>query len=301
MDLYSKLELLRRKKQRRLFTLVGGIILFFVLIFMTLAVAGDANTSKSAYNTLSMLPFFFILIFVLLIVSSINVTKSNNELQRVYKEEFVFGILKEHFPDATVNWDYGFQERIVESMGMVQMGNRFNSEDYVSGTYEGVHFEQSDVIVKRVVRSGKSTHTYIHFKGRMFSFDYDVKIAASTLVFARSFQYQGGGLGVKYEKVQMESEDFNRKFKVKSVKPFDAFYILTPQMMEYIDKLADIFGNVAIHFTPKKVFVAINMQENAFDLNTSQEISLNRERELRKRDIHVITDIIDILRLSENS
>lgn len=187
MDLYSKLELLRRKKQRRLFTLVGGIILFFVLIFITLAVAGDANTSKSAYNTLSMLPFFFILIFVLLIVSSINVTKSNNELQRVYKEEFVFGILKEHFPDATVNWDYGFQERIVESMGMVQMGNRFNSEDYVSGTYEGVHFEQSDVIVKRVVRSGKSTHTYIHFKGRMFSFDYDVKIAASTLFLPGAF------------------------------------------------------------------------------------------------------------------
>ena len=39
------------------------------------------------------------------------------------------------------------------------------------------------------------------------------------------------------EKVKMEDVDFNRMFKIYAENELDAFYILTPNMMEKIKKL----------------------------------------------------------------
>lgn len=246
-----------------------------------------------------LIPFFAVVVIVIVAIAGIKYKKSESEFQYAYKNNFVAGILKSSFPDVRYEWKKGLTEQTVTSMGLVRMGNVFHSEDLICATYDGVYFEQSDVTVLRIVKSGKNRQTYIHFQGRMFSFDYDGGDIVSTMVFSNDFNYRGNGLGFNYHNVAMESVEFNKFFATKSVRDIDAFYVLTPQMMECITRLERQLGNIAIHFTPRKVYVAYNTEENAFDADIKKEINYKLETYNRKRDIQVIIDIINALKINK--
>lgn len=281
MDISEQLETLRKtalkQKNKFFITCVVGIPVF---IFIPI-------------------PIFAVAVIVLITVMRIKYKKAENEFQYAYKNNFVAGILKNSFSDVRYDWKKGLSEQMVTSMGLVRMGNVFHSEDLICATYDGVYFEQSDVTVIRVVKSNKQTHTYTHFRGRMFSFDHDGGDIRSTMVFSNDFNYRGEGFGVAYNDVHMESVEFNKSFTIKSNRDIDAFYVLTPQMMECITGLEKHLGNIAIHFTPKKVYVAYNTDENAFDADIEKEINYNQETDNRKRDIQVIIDIINALKISK--
>ena len=292
MDLYSQIEEKRKKVNLMDKLALVWMVVFFILIF-TSAMITDSNEAG----------FRIIWTCIFITAGGVLIAKKssyNKDLQSMYKNNFLVKLLNEQFQNVQYNWEQGFTEQAVSSVGLVQMGNRFESEDFICGEYNGVFFEQSEVTVKRVVRSGKRTHTYTHFKGRMFTFNYGRKDIVSTMVFSRDFGYQGYGFNFNYEKVNMESQEFNRNFKIKSARPVDAFYMLTPQMMECIDKLERYFGNIAIHFTPGKVHVAFNTEINAYDVDTKRPFNFYQEAANHKRDMQVIIDIINALKIDES-
>lgn len=221
----------------------------------------------------------------------------SKEFQSLYKEFFAKGILNEIFSDVQCNWNFGYPEHTVERFGLIRKGNRFHSEDYIKGRFEDVSFEQSDVVVKNVVRTGKSTHTYTYFKGRIFSFEFPKTDVCSVVIFSKSFMYQGDCDGIPHQKVEMESDEFNRNFIVKAMRPHDAFYVLTPQVMECITNLYNAYGNVAMRYAGGKVHVAVNMAGNAFDGNINKKVVYVEEMEKIRRDCNVIVDMIHKLKL----
>ncbi|MBP3620942.1 MAG: DUF3137 domain-containing protein [Lachnospiraceae bacterium] len=305
MDIYSQLEHLRQKSNNWGNLCIGAFVMFFVLLFILpfivigLGPSMNRNIDPNEFKIL-----FWVIgmgFMVLIAVASVQKSKYYKQFQSLYKNNFLVGLLRQWFPDAQFNWEQGFTEQAVNAVGLVERGNRFHSEDFICGTYNGVFFEQSDVTIKRVVRSGKHTHTYTHFKGRMFTFNYDMKDIASTLVFSDSFGYKGHGFNLRYEKVPVESVHFNDKFKIRSVRPVDAFYVLTPQMMECVMRLNDYLGNIALHFTPGKVHVGFNTNINAFDVNVKNPIDFRREAELRRQDMQIIIDIINALKISNDN
>ena len=77
-------------------------------------------------------------------------SKINKEYQMLYKNAFVVSILNKTFSDVQVNWELGFTRQNVEQMGLLKLGNRFDSEDLIHGSYEGVSFDQADVTIKNV-------------------------------------------------------------------------------------------------------------------------------------------------------
>ncbi|MGN0367665.1 MAG: DUF3137 domain-containing protein [Wujia sp.] len=238
---------------------------------------------------------FILAVLCFPVVSKMN--SLNKQFQYVYKETFARSILEEVFENVTCDWNMGFSEPAVERFGLTQHGNRFSSEDYIKGSYQGVTFEQSDVVVKHVVRSGKQTHTYIYFKGRMFSFDLDKTLDGSVVIFSKSFMYPGNCNGMRHEKVDMESQEFNKTFKTKSIYPHDAFYVLTPQMMECIERLQRTYGNVAMRFVGRKLHVAINMSGDAFNGNINKPIVYVEEKNKIRQDTNVILDIVKTLQM----
>lgn len=278
MDLYNKIENLRSKKQS-LTIIVGFSCVFMVLLFVRVTIIS--------------------LILMPVIIGGIKKIKAyNREIQKTYKDEFLYGILKEYFEDVVINWEHGFNREDVERIGLARMGNRFYSEDLISATYDGVCFRQSEVRIEDEHGSGDDKTIVTYFKGRMFSFEYDIKDIVSTMIYSKNYAIEGKGLGLKYGKVEMESTEFNRDFNVKSARDIDAFYVLTPQMMEFITALKQRYGNIAVHFTPKRVYVAYNSNKNAFDLDTRKRLDLGLEREKRAKDIEVIIDIIKTLKIT---
>ena len=60
--------------------------------------------------------------------------------------------------------------------------------------------------------------------------------------------------------------EFNREYLIKAANPHDAFYLLTPHMMEHIQKLSKRFEGIAIHaFGNKIAFALRNGNTNSFD------------------------------------
>ena len=254
------------------------------------------------YATSSLGPLLFFAAMTGMVVCTIQVSKERKEFQRIYKDTFVVGAIKEILGNVTYEPFGGLSEYDVAQTGVVQMGNRFSSEDYIEGYYDGVHFRQSDVVVKRETGSGKNKHTYIHFSGRLFEFDCPIDGNVSTLLFSKNYQYPGHGLGMKYEKVSMENEAFNKRFKIKAAREIDAFYILTPHMMECIDNILVKAKSVGLHFANNKLYLGVNYGgKSAFDANMNRPLVYADELAKVKNDTKVIVDIVKTLKLDQNA
>lgn len=76
-------------------------------------------------------------------------------------------------------------------------------------------------------------------------FDLQKSDIRSVGIRSKNFQYYGNLNGFHHENVTLESEAFNREFKVMAAYPVDAFYVLTPQTMECVTDLYRRAGNVA--------------------------------------------------------
>lgn len=286
IDIMRDLE--QRRKSIQIKTIVP-LVIFFALFF-----------GYFGYATSALGPLIFFGAMIGMVVCATKVSKEKKEFQRIYKETFVVGALKEILGNVTYDPFHGFSEYDVAKTGVVQMGNRFSSEDYIEGYYDGVHFRQSDVVVKRETGSGKNKHTYIHFSGRLFEFDCPLDGNVSTLLFSKNYQYPGHGLGMKYEKVRMENEAFNKRFKIKAAREIDAFYILTPHMMECVDNILQKAKSVGLHFANNKLYIGINYGgKSAFDANMNRPLVYAQEVEKVKNDTRVIVDIVKTLKLDQ--
>ncbi len=279
-ELVTRLESLRKKIRTRnaIFTslVVVGIIGFYLYPFIAMP-----------------------LIVIVTIAGAFTGRKMDREFDSLYKTHFVSAMLGEFFENPSYVWDRGFSEEVVRSFGLSQMGNRFSSEDYISGTYKGVSFEQSDVRIQYHT-SGKNSHTTTYFEGRMFVFQFDKHSMLPVQVFSEGFMYRAKpAAGFKMSKVTLESVEFNKRFDVKAVNEHDAFYVLTPHMMEKIIELQERFGYVAFNFSDNRLFVGFKCGMGAFDADMSKPISYPAERAKIQKDMQVIMDIIDIMNLDQ--
>lgn len=287
MRLHEQIALL--EKQRKILFLLQYILLPVGIVSFMFGMVFD-------HQDLAL----FIVLMCVVIAALLYFSYHCGSFKRNYKETFLNDLLREIFDDVVYDWKDGFASEEVEIMGMVQRGNRFHSEDYLRASYNGVSFEQADVTIKHVTGSGKNRHTTLYFKGRMFKFHTTVKRVVDVQVFSEGFRYRAKPYeGYHMRKVEMEEMDFNRKFDVLSVDEMEAFYVLTPPLMERIKSLRDKYGNVAFHFKPNEVYVAFNCKRDAFDAVLTEEISYPKEKARLEEDIRDIISIIETIGLSE--
>ena len=293
MGIYETIKRLEelRKKQR---VCAGVPFLFFGahIIVMIMPRTFDPKT----YSRL--LTFLMLAFAVALIFGFRKMSVYSKEYKALYKSTFVTGILGEFFDDVFYDWEHGFTTQAVSEFGLVKLGNRFYTEDYLSASYKGIHFVQADVKIQYHTSSGKSSHTTTYFSGRMFVFDNPLKRVFSVQVFSDNFRYRAGNPGgFKMHKVELESVAFNKAFDVGAVQEIDAFYMLTPHMIENLTRIRNQYGNLGVHFAGDKIFVGINCGMKAFDGDIKRPIDYNTEREQARQDSMVIINLIETLKL----
>lgn len=221
--------------------------------------------------------------------------KLTKEYKKMYKEHFVVNVLNEVFDNVTYDYREGFDRNYVRQFGLTRLGNRFRSEDYLRAIYKGINFEQSDVVIQYHT-SGKNSHTTTYFRGRMFTFDFPYKSVQSVQVFTESYPYRAEPVANgRTNRITMESQLFNKEFDVTAINEHDAFYVLTPQMMEKIQGIKQQYNHVAMHFKGNKLYVGIWTTGDSFDGDLRRPINYMEEKEATLRDAHVITGIIDAL------
>ena len=109
--------------------------------------------------------------------------------------------------------------------------------------------------------------------------------------------------GLTYQFVEMESSAFCERFSVYAQRPHEAFYLLTPQLMEQLQCLADgIDGRLILCFVENHLYVAIRSDDNAYEppQNSFKPVNLYEAVGRTQEEIELITRLIDALRLGND-
>jgi len=220
------------------------------------------------------------------------------------KKEFKQTFLKELFASLIPGIEYmpgsGLSSQTVYEGEFLKKADRFHSEDYLQGKIDDVDFISSDVRLeeRRVRHTKNGTQVYYvpYFVGRIFRFDFHKELVGRLQVLESGSPKSRR----RFKKVELESIDFNKKFRVFSEEELTAFYILTPDIMEAIFALEKRHpGNISFSFSDQQLYIGINNNKNTFELKLFKQLS-EEEVEIFKHDLLVIKDVIQSLKLNNN-
>lgn len=292
MDI-NKLEELRLKARN---INIIGIVISVVLGIILVLITGMISTIMFG-------------IIVGIIITSIITIKPTREFRLAYKNMFVLKGLHDIFNDLEYKPERGFDRSIIANTKMMNMGDRYSSNDYVSGKYKTISIEQADVHIEEEHRStdsnGNTTTTWVTiFRGRWMIFDFNKNFKANIQVCQKGFgnaRISNFFEKTKYKKVEMEDQDFNKKFRIYAQDEHDAFYILTPSLMEKIKKLSNtINGRLLFCFIDNKLHVGNQNGKDSFEHSIYKKINEQESVEQISNDIKQITSFVDELNLDND-
>ncbi len=222
-----------------------------------------------------------------------------------YKTHLVKGLLSEKIEDLRYEPNSGVRKEVVEATDMMQLGNRYFVNDLIQGTYNGVRFSQSDILIEHHTSNGKHSHTTTYLKGRWLIFDFNKKFHCDLQVRDKRFSYakkSGGWFSdrEKTSKLETESVLFNDTFSVYAANDSEAFYILTPHFMEaLLQAKVQADGEVLFCFVDQQLHVAVNNKKDSFEPSVWKPIDRESAYRAIRDDLKLITDLVDTLNLDE--
>lgn len=250
-----------------------------------------------------MIPLALILLVVAL-VSGYQLSKNSSTLKKLLSEHVVNGVLREVFDDVDYN-PFGK----VESVGSAGMLFPFSVEkvlgsDHIKASYKGLKIELSDIELYHVEDCYDSENDRWEereqkvFQGQWLVCDFGKKLSGAVHLTENKKRLRKQH---KNDKVEMENPVFNNRFLVTAEDAQEAYYVLTPHMMEYILAMADKSGGeVYMAFLREgKLHIAVQTGRDFFELGKS-EANIDKLRQKFLNELHWFTDIIDELRV-ENS
>lgn len=238
--------------------------------------------------------------FIFLALEFLYLGKLKADFVAEYKQGLLKAQLESLFDNVKFSSSSGFSEEEIENWGLVNTSDRFYSDDLIEADYRGCHFKRSDIKIQDVRRSGKTTTVVTIFEGPYMIFEFPKRFSKYTVIKEREFLNNGkpgnwlfGGMDV--ERVEMESKQFNDTFVVYTSDGQEAFYLLTPPLMEKMLEINDMQeGRFFFGFIDNALHVAINNGENAFEPSLFSAID-KTEISFLKQQIQPLQQLVDVL------
>ncbi|QVK17453.1 DUF3137 domain-containing protein [Mycoplasmatota bacterium] len=211
------------------------------------------------------------------IISGIS-TKYFKNLSNEFKSKYLPAEIKKIYPNCIYNVTKGFTKEEIYHSKVLRQQDRYHSEDFMSGEFEGVQFESADVNLQDVRSNGKSTTVVTVFLGRVYKFEFNKPFKSNILINQPSFFYHLFG----WNRIKTESKKFNSELSIYSDNEHDAFYILTPHFMERLLVLDRKYHDkISFSFINNQLYIAINTNRDTFDLKMFHPLDLSILQEYR--------------------
>ena len=240
---------------------------------------------------------------VVAMIGGYTLSKHNESIKKTLSEEVVNGVLAEVFGEVEYNPFGHIPDTAIEGAHMLFpiSFERVRGSDYVKAMYKGMPLELSDVELYHVdsvyneERNEWEDRENLAFQGQWLicggsrKLSGEVHLAPCTGKSRRQF---------KKERILTGNEAFDERFIVTAQYEQEAFYILTPHMMEYIlDVQQKSGGDLYMSFLQdEKMHIAVKSGRNFFELGRSRaETSALRGKFLG--EIRWFTDMFDALHL----
>lgn len=280
--------------------LIIGVVIIAVIITIGMSSGGGIGIVGVV---------FFLAFFVVSTYFVFNYFLYKNErinYRKAYKGYFVEQNMKRIFTDLKYDHELGIPITVPASTGMIRTGDRFYSNDFTAGKYHNVGFSQADVTIQEehTDSDGDTYYTTI-FKGRWMVFEFPKKFAYRIEVVQKGFPAKKvpktGRNGRKFEKQNIESSTFHKKFKIYAEDGFETFYVLDPALIDHIETLSNNYkGKLLLCFVDNKLHVGLHDNKDAFEPPSPlKKINEQEESEKINRELKTITDFVDFLKLDK--
>ena len=247
---------------------------------------------------LGMFPLALLCILIALI-GSVIWAKYSVGIKEALSDHIISGVLTEALGDQV---KYNPTGRVTPGrMEFPFPYTQTDGSDHIKAVYKGLNIELSDIeLINEEIdmdaegNTERSKTTF--FKGQWLICDFGKELSGEVYISERSKKDRSP---MKSD-VTMENEAFAKRFCVKAEIPQEAYYILTPHMMEYITRMSDRSGGtVYMSFLRNgKMHVAVKTGRDFFELGKS-----NADVEALRRkffnELKWFTDIIDTLRVED--
>ena len=256
--------------------------------------------------------FFFVTIFIMAIrmfIKYIFLNKQITEFNNGFKNKYVLSSLNKIFTDLKYFPDRGLDYSVIANTRMMDMGDRYSSNDYFEGKYKNVNVKQADVHIEEEQQTtdsdGHTTTTWVTiFEGKWMIFDFNKTFTANVQVSQKGFgnsRVNNWGEKNKYKKVEMEDAEFNKMFRIYAQNEHDAFYILTPSLMEKIKNLAKtVSGKLLLCFINNELHIGLYNYKDSFEHSVYKKIDEEKINDNISKEIKIITNFVDELDLDNS-
>ena len=241
-----------------------------------------------------------IFFFVVCVVAGFRVETNNSKLKKLLSDDVVSSVLKETLGDTVV----------YSPLGTINPGpmvfpfsyNCVEGSDHIKAVYHGLNIELGDIsLIDESEFTDNETgqtekQSLLYFKGQWLTCDFGKELAGEVYISERAKKKRRG---MKSD-VSMDNEQFDTRFCVRANNPQEAFYILTPHMMEYITAMADKSGGLVYmsFLRSGKMHVAVQTGRDFFELGkTNTDAETLRQKFLG--ELRWFTDIVDTLRVED--
>lgn len=270
--------------------------------FTTIAVLNFIAIFISPFVYYKILDTYLLVVFVavaviFLFLSSIwgkVCAKAKKKYADMYKRLISQPVLDACFDNAQYEAEAGYPREDFKASGLLPIGSSYtyDSEDLITGTYKGVAFRRADIRITHRT-GGEHKSTVVDADGRLLEVAYHKKINDTVRIVKES-----EAIMLFAEDVLVETEDmeFNRKFNVYAKDKHSAFYLLTPQFIEYIKQLSEKEDKLFITFDGEKLYILLSGHGGIFEPPMG-EFNLWDEVRKCKAELAEIDEIIDNLRL----
>ncbi len=260
-----------------------------LLVGLAYAFFGEPLTQYIAMESLN--NFVIIICGSILFLGLSIHAKAKKNVKSQVGEQIIFSALNDVFSEVTYLADRHLGEEIIAraNMNFPFSYNIVSGNDYVAAKYKNVSIVLSDIRLILETESDGRAEKSTQFEGLWLICDFHKKLSTELRISEGSNFFNQG--------VKTDNEAFNKQFYIDTQNPHEAFYILTPHMMEYIQAMdAQARGRTYMCFLREgKVHIAINSGRNAFEIKgLNEDAAVLRER--FQNEIKCLTDIIDELK-----
>ena len=245
---------------------------------------------------------WIVIIYIILILSiyftiknlkelwlEIVIDKKAMEFKSIVKNEFVKPYIEnlgyKFSPNSAIT------EKEIKSSKLYDFA-LFGGNDRIDGKKDEINFSFSDIFAT-VELEKYPTHSLFFYADFNKILNSEIFIYSSEFLEFTHSSYQNMNL------TTLDNAQFNRNFKVFTDKPKNAWYILTPLLMQQLLELKNIVNcPINVSFTGSTIYIWIITGTDSFEPNINQSVLAHNPTEYIEKDLNKIFEIIETLRLN---
>jgi len=221
---------------------------------------------------------------------------------RFYKSDVKQNIFPRIFDFIDANYkQYKFNYKVKDKLSnslIIPNHDSSLSEDFISSEYKDVSINIFET--KLTKRRGKRTKTI--FKGIFITLDMNKNFLGTTIL-----KKDAGKIGnwisnklSSLERAKLEDPVFEKQFEVYTNDQVEARFILTPDLMERIASLSNMFDGAKVQasFYNNKLLLMVPTKKNMFEPQSiGKPVSFKEDIEMLMAEMAIIHEIVDLLEL----